>query len=88
MILCTLQSLARHAMKGIPHTDADETVRMLSALSDPQREEAARIYAALIGEPSVPVRMTQRRSGSPARDVLNRRAMARREIENRRDARV
>lgn len=75
-------------MRGVPHTDADETVRLLAALSDKQREDAARIYAALIGEPSVPVRITQRRSGSPARDFLNRQAAARREIENRRDARA
>lgn len=88
MTLNALQSLARRAMRGVPHANADETIRLLAALSDTQREQAARIYASLIGEPSVPVRITQQRSGSPARDVLIRRAMARREIENRRDARA
>lgn len=92
MTLSTLQSLARRAMRGVPHQNADETVRMLSALPHDEREGAARIYAQLIGERSVPAhvgRVDPRYStGSPARDQLNRQFDARRVIEARRDARA
>ena len=88
MHLAELQNLARLAMKGHPHVNPAETLRMLAVMPPAEREAAGKVCASLIGEPSVPVRITQKRSGSPARDVLNRRAEARRAIEARRDARV
>jgi len=91
MILATLQSLARRAMRGVPHQDPDETVRMLSALTDAERTRAGAMYASLVGERFVAAhvgRRDPRATGSPARDFLNRQAAARRAIEARRDARV
>lgn len=55
-----LIGLAIKAIGGTPHENLSATLLQLGYLSDAQREEAARIYAALIGERSLPVNVGRR----------------------------
>ena len=92
MTLDDLQSIASAAMRGVPHADAAETLAILGYLSRDKREQAAGIYAALIGEKTLPAHIGIKHALPPIRKPLagaarvKRAAQARRILEERRES--
>ena len=91
MTLYRLSELARLAMRGTPHTDVPGTIAVLQFMSRDKREEAAGIYAALIGEATLPAHIGIKHALPPIAKPLagharvKRAAQARRILEERRE---
>lgn len=91
MNLDRLQSIASAAMQGVPHSNPAETLAILGYLSRDKREEAASIYAAVIGEKTLPAHIGIKHALPPIRKPLagaarvKRAAQARRILEERRE---
>jgi len=86
-----LSELARLAMLGIPHADVPGTIAVLQFMGREEREAAARCYASIIGEKTLPAHIGIRHALPPIRKPLagaarvKRAAQARRILEERRD---
>ena len=92
MTLERLQSIATAAMQGTPHVNVAETLAILGYLSRDKREEAAAMYAAIVGEKTLPAHIGIKHSLPPIRKPLagaarvKRAAQARRILEDMREA--
>lgn len=89
-----LTQLASAAMQGVPHINAAETLTILAYLSPDKRAEAAAMYAAIVGEKSLPAHIGIRHAQKPISKPLagharvKRAAQARRILEQRREERA
>lgn len=92
MTLDRLGELATLAMRGVPHSDPAATIAVLQFMGREEREAAARCYAAIIGEATLPAHIGHRHALPPLRKPLAGRArvtrasQARRILENMREA--
>ena len=94
MNLDRITSLASAAMRDVPHVNPGETLAILGYLSKDKREQAANVYAALIGERTLPAHIGVRHALPPIRKPLagaarvKRASQARRILEQRREERA
>ena len=93
MTLDRLSELARLAMRGTPHSDVPATIAVLQFMGREEREAAARCYAAVIGEATLPAHIGVKHALPPirkplaGRDRVNRAAAARRILEDMKELR-
>ncbi len=79
-------------MRGTPHSDPAATISVLQFMGREERDAAARCYAAVIGEKTLPAHIGLKHALPPIRKPLagrarvNRAAQARRILEDMRVA--
>ena len=93
MTLDRLSELASAAMRGTPHSHPAATIAILQFMGREEREAAARCYAAVIGEATLPAHIGVKHALPPIRKPLagaarvKRAAQARRILEDMRELR-
>ncbi len=86
-----LKSLCARAIHDTPHADLAGTLETIRYLSPENREQAAKCYAALIGERTLPASFGMKHTLKPRQvkrndtEQVRRNGIARRELEARRE---
>lgn len=86
-----LKLLCAAAIADTPHADLADTLGTLRYLSPDNREQAAKCYAAIIGERTLPVSFGAKHTLPPRQikrhdtEQVRRNGVARRELEARRE---
>ena len=86
-----LKAICTLAIAGTPHADVNGTLETLRYLSPENREQAAKCYAAIIGERTLPASFGLKHTLKPRlvkrhdTEQVRRNGIARRELEARRE---